>query len=133
MVHNPHYSRPLFWYSIIGISFITSLIWYFVEVTSPTETSQKIAVAKSHLTPIDDNFHPNAIEIIKQRKSISEFDLGQIPPYTKKQAIQNQPITGSQNYQEPLIPEVSDFDNYSVTHFEAKEIKPASNSANPAL
>ncbi|MGI5827846.1 MAG: hypothetical protein ACOX6V_02365 [Patescibacteria group bacterium] len=78
-----------YWYVILVFSFITVLVWFFVEVSATKEIRTVSKEAQEAAKSLPASFNLPVVEELQQRQVISDVDLEDIPPYTEntKQAL----------------------------------------------
>jgi len=82
-----------FWYIVIGLSFLSVLIWFFVEFASTRESTTVSKEAKEAAKVLPDTIKTSVIEELQKRQIISDIELESTQPYTGKSS---QKPTGSQ-------------------------------------
>lgn len=76
------YKSISFWYIIVALMIISTLLWFFTEVLSVQKSQTISKIALESAKPIKNSFDTKVIEGLNKRIVISNAELDLIKPYT---------------------------------------------------
>ncbi|NMC35541.1 hypothetical protein GYA49_00690 [Candidatus Beckwithbacteria bacterium] len=70
------------WFIITFLLLITSLLWFFIDMSKSKNVNFATTTAKAAAKPIKNLFNQQAIDLVQGRFVVPRIDLAKIEPYT---------------------------------------------------